>query len=336
MAASTVRTGRFVLEARAGDLIYGAEERREIERRVALVGPQCSADQVRQDPGLLRGVEVVLSGWGSPRFDAALLSAATDLKLVLYGAGSVAGVVSPEFWDRGVRIVSAWAANAVPVSEYTLGQILLSLKRVWHHDRAMRASRQWRNDTECPGAYQSTVGLISLGVIGSRVAQLLRHFELRVLAWSPYTTQEQAQALGVRLVPSLDDLFAQCDVVSLHTAWKKQTENLVRGSHLERMKPHSTFINTARGAIVNEPEMIAVLQRRPQITAILDVTYPEPPAADSPLYTLPNVVLTPHIAGAQGRECRRMGRFIIEELDRYLAGQPLKWEVTREAAELMA
>jgi len=131
-------------------------------------------------------------------------------------------------------------------------------------------------------------------------------------------------------------LFDRSDVVSLHTAWKKETENLIRGHHFARMKPGATFINTSRGAIVAEQEMIEVLRQRPDLWALLDVTWPEPPVAGSPLYTLPNVVLTPHIAGSTGPECRRMGRWMIEELDRYLAGQPLRWRVNAEMAKLMA
>jgi phosphoglycerate dehydrogenase-like enzyme len=102
------------------------------------------------------------------------------------------------------------------------------------------------------------------------------------------------------------------------------------------MKPGATFINTARGAVVREQEMIAVLQQRPDLFAVLDVTYPEPPEPDSPLYTLPNVVLTPHIAGAMGVECNRMGRYMVEELKRYLRGDSLEWGITREMARVLA
>ncbi len=109
-----------------------------------------------------------------------------------------------------------------------------------------------------------------------------------------------------------------------------------RGEHFARMKRDATFINTARGAIVREDEMIAVLQARPDLWAILDITYPEPPAPGSPLYTLPNVVLTPHIAGSLDNECRRMGRLVVDELRRFLHGEPLQWSISREQAAIMA
>jgi phosphoglycerate dehydrogenase-like enzyme len=102
------------------------------------------------------------------------------------------------------------------------------------------------------------------------------------------------------------------------------------------MKSGASFINTARGAIVREPEMVAVLQARPDLFAVLDVFDPEPPEPGSPLYALPNVFLTPHIAGSIGRECWRMGEYMLAEVRRFLAGEPLQWRVTRQSAELMA
>jgi len=125
-------------------------------------------------------------------------------------------------------------------------------------------------------------------------------------------------------------------VVSLHTPWLPETVGMVTGAHLRSMKTDATFINTARGAIVREAEMIAALQERPDLTAVLDVTYPEPPEAGSPLYTLPNVILTPHIAGSMGRECQRMGRLMVDEFERYRAGEPLRWAISQEQAAVMA
>ena len=135
---------------------------------------------------------------------------------------------------------------------------------------------------------------------------------------------------------SLDEIFRQSNVVSVHTPWLKETERLVAGRHLSMMKPYSTFINTSRGAVIREMEMIEVLRQRQDLVAVLDVTHPEPPAPDSPLFSLPNVILTPHIAGAMGTECRRMGQIMIAELKRYLAGEPLQFGLTRERVAIMA
>jgi phosphoglycerate dehydrogenase-like enzyme len=177
--------------------------------------------------------------------------------------------------------------------------------------------------------------LVSLGVIGRMVRERLRMLDVNVIAYDPYVTPAEAGKLNVRLV-ALDELFQQADVISLHTPWLKQTEGLVTGAHFASMKPGATFINTSRGAVVRETEMIRVLQDRPDLWAILDVTWPEPPPKDSPLYTLPNVIVTPHIAGSMDGECRRMGQYMIGELRRFLAGQPLQYQITREKAAIMA
>jgi len=244
-------------------------------------------------------------------------------------------VVTDASWARGVRITSAAAANAEPVAEYTLAMILLALKHAWPVAREVQRVGSYDVPRNPPGAYRTTVGLVSLGLIGHRVRELLRAFDLRVLAYDPFLTPARATELGVESV-ELDRVFAESDVVSLHTPWLPETEGLISGRHLERMRPGSTFINTARGAVVREPELVAVLQRRPEIYAVLDVTWPEPPRAGSPLYTLPNVLLTPHMAGSMGAECRRMGAFMAAELARYLRGEPLLGEVTREAAARLA
>ena len=135
---------------------------------------------------------------------------------------------------------------------------------------------------------------------------------------------------------SLEELFCTCDVVSLHTPNLPQTRGMITGGLLRSMKPGATFVNTARGAVVREAEMVEVLRERPDLWALLDVTDPEPPVEGSPLYSLPNVLLTPHIAGSLGPECRRMGRYMVDELRRYLAGEKLRWQVTKESVERMA
>jgi phosphoglycerate dehydrogenase-like enzyme len=123
--------------------------------------------------------------------------------------------------------------------------------------------------------------------------------------------------------------------VSCHAPLVDDTRGLVTGAHLAAMKTGATFVNTARGAVVRESELVEVLAGRPDLEAVLDVTDPEPPAPGSPLYTLPNVVLTPHIAGSVGHERRRLGSAIVEELRNYVSGLPLRWEVTRERALAM-
>jgi phosphoglycerate dehydrogenase-like enzyme len=333
--AVTVPKALYLLDGEAFEKIYGDEGRAAVAELADVYAPPQTADSVAKDPGVLAEVEVILSGWGAPAMDAAFLEAAPDLRVVLYGAGSIRRVATPALWERGVRITSAYAANAVPVSEYTLAAILFSLKRGWHFAFSARREKALPGQGQVPGAYGSTVGLVSLGMVGRLVRERLRPFALNVVAYDPYVTSEEARVLGVDLI-SLEDLFASSEVVSLHAPWLPETEGMILGSHLASMKRNATLINTSRGAVVREAEMVEVLEERPDLWAVLDVTHPEPPEPDSRLYDLPNVVLTPHIAGSLGGECRRMGCLVVDELRRYVAGEPLEYEITRERAALLA
>jgi phosphoglycerate dehydrogenase-like enzyme len=320
---------------KALEKIYGEEERAAVAGLADVYAPFQTGNSVAKNPGVLAEAEVILSGWGAPAMDGGFLAAAPNLRVVLYGAGSIRRVATPAFWERDLRITSAYAANAVPVSEYALAAILFSLKRGWHFAFSAQREKALPRQGQVPGAYGSTVGLVSLGMVGRLVRERLRPFDLRVVAYDPFVTPEEAHVLGVDLM-SLEDLFASSDVVSLHVPLLPETEGMILGSHLASMKRNATLINTSRGAVVREAEMVEVLGERPDLWAVLDVTHPEPPEPDSRLFDLPNVVLTPHIAGSLGNECRRMGRLVVDELRRYVAGEPLKHEITRERAALMA
>lgn len=317
------------------DKVYGPDEQRDIAARVNVLTPPCNATAMLARPEILREADVILSSWGMPVMDAAFLNGAPRLKAVFYGAGSVKGFVTDAFWQRGIVLSSAWGANAVPVSEFTLAAIVFSLKHTFRLNRAYCGTQVLPDDRAVPGAYGTTVGLVSLGMIGRLVRERLRPFELKVLAYDPFVKEDDAAALGITLAP-LDVLFRESDVVSLHTPWLQQTEGLITGALLASMKPGATFVNTARGAVVREMEMIDVLKQRPDLWAVLDVTHPEPPVAGSPLYSLPNVFLTPHIAGSMDNECRRMGRYMVDELDRFLTSRPLAWQVDKAKAALLA
>jgi phosphoglycerate dehydrogenase-like enzyme len=270
-----------------------------------------------------------------PKLDAEFLAAAPRLKAVFYAAGSVKGFATPESYKRGILISSAWQANAVPVAEYSLATILLGLKGFWFSQRLARAGKFIHQQSPVVGAFRSNVGLVSLGAIGRLVAGHLAKHEINILAYDPFASPSVAASLGVSLV-SLEDLFAKSHVVSLHTPWLLETEKMINAPLLRSMLPGATLINTSRGAVVDETDLCAVLAERPDITAILDVTHPEPPLPDSPLRTLENVVLTPHIAGSMSGEIARMGYWMKDELDLYLAGKPLQHAVSEDMLARMA
>ena len=327
--------GIFLLNHDAYNQIYGPTQRTAIANLVDLYAPPQTAQSVAADPTILHDVEIIFSGWGMPRMDEAFLAHTPNLKAVFYGAGSIKACTTAAFWARNIPITSSYAANAVPVAEFTLAQILLCLKKTWQYAFAIKRDQAYGVKFPLPGAYGSTVGIISLGMIGRMVCRHLQHFDVKVIAYDPFVKPADAAALGVELC-ALAEIFQRADVVSLHTPWLPETVGLITGAHLASMKAGATLINTARGAVIREAELIAVLQQRPDLLAVLDVTYPEPPVAGSPLYTLPNVVLTPHIAGSLDAECQRMGQVVVDELQRFLTGEPLQWAISREQAAVMA
>ena len=335
MEAQSKPNGIFLLNASAYSEIYDQETCRAISELITVIAPPQTAETLRDQPNMLSDVEVILSGWGMPVVDADFLAHAPRLEAIFYGAGSVRGFTTEAMWKRGVRVTSAQAGNAVPVADYTLAVILFALKHGWQLASKARAEQRFPSSDTVPGIYGATVGIVSLGLIGQLVCQRLRSFDVRVLAYDPLVPTEEVDRLGVKLC-SLEEIFATAQVVSLHAPLLPETAGLVSGEHLMRLPAGATFINTSRGGVVRQDEMIAVLQRRPDLYAVLDVTTPEPPPPGSPLYVLPNVTLTPHIAGAVGGERRRLGHMMLDELRRYVSGQPLRYELRRAQVEHMA
>lgn len=317
-------------------MIYSPGVQSNIAELLDGTPPLLSSEQLLSDPQLGSDIEILFGGWGTPCLDEELLEVLPRLQAVFYGAGTVRYLVSDAFWSRNLLLTSSWMANAIPVAEFTMAQIILSLKKAWPQAMALRTHKTWSKAACLPGAYTGArVGLVSLGAIGRMVAERLQQMDLAVLAFDPFVSEEEMHQLGVEKA-DLPALFAQCDVVSLHAPDLPQTRNMITEDLLRSMKEGATFINTARGAVVDEAALIRVLEDRPDLVACLDVTHPEPPVDGSPLYSLPNVMLTPHIAGSAGFECHRMGEYVVEELRRYLSGEPPRWPVTQELFQRMA
>lgn len=326
----------FLSSEEAYQAAYGPEEQAALAGLMTFMTPPLTATSWRDHRAAFSGVQAIVTGWDAPKMDADFLKAFPAVRAVFHTGGSVKFFVTDELWDRGVVVTCASHANAVSVAEFTFAHVVLGLKHAWSSTQATRRARRFvRNDAAVPSTFGSTVGIISFGAIGRMVTERLRSLEVRLIGYDPYLSAAEAAALGVELC-SLEDVFANADVVTCHTPLLPETTHLLRAHHFTRMKAGATFINTARGGIVHEIEMLDVLSHRPDLFAVLDVTDPEPPAADSPLFTLPNVLLTPHISGSVGRECRRMGRMIVDEIRRYLTGRPLLGEVQRKKLPLLA
>jgi phosphoglycerate dehydrogenase-like enzyme len=327
--------GLFILRPDAYNAIYGPIERATIADLVDMIAPPQTQESISRQHAILREVEILFSGWGAPLMDATFLAHAPNLRAIFYGSGSIKGFVTDAVWERGILVTSAQAINAIPVAEYTLAAIIFSLKHVWSLTEQTRREQGFPVRDDVPGVYGATIGIIGLGLTGRLVCERLQPLGVRIIAYDPYVSAEEAAKLNITLC-SLAALFSEAQVVTLHAPLLPETVGMIRGAHLASIPPGGTFINTARGGLVRQEEMIEVLKQRADLHAVLDVTEPEPPPPGSALYTLPNVTLTPHIAGSLGSERRRMGQTIVEELQRFVAGQPLQYAITKEQAQRMA
>lgn len=323
--------GLIIMNKDFVDLVYPRDVRGQIESLADIYAEPLSKEEIDFNPSILKDADVIFSGWGGPNLDRNFLEAAPKLKAFFYGAGTVKPYVTDDVWERGLTITTAAKANAVPVVEYTLSQILFALKDGWNFVKTVRNTKQYPSKPfyNVQGAFGSTIGIISLSSIGRKVAEVLKQFDVDVLAYDPFATEDDVEVLNVTLC-SIETIFENADVVSLHAPLLPETKGIINASHFRSMKANASFINTARGEIVQESDMLTVLEERADLTAILDVVFPEPPADDSPLFTLPNVILTPHIAGSEGKECARLGTYMLDEFKRYVQGENLKWQVTKE------
>ncbi len=282
-------------------------------------------------------IAFIFSTWGMPQFSVDEVKSLSALECVFYAAGSVQQFAR-EFIVSGVKVFSAWAANAIPVAEYTVAQIILANKGFFGSSVIeKKCDREGAKEHffTFRGNYGQKVGIIGAGMIGKLVIQMLQAYNLEVLVFDPFLPDEKAAELGVRK-KSLEELFSECVVVSNHLANNPQTVGMLNYSLFSKMPANGVFINTGRGAQVVEEDLCKALQEEPNRFAVLDVTWPEPAPAGHPFYSLENVVLTPHIAGSAGDETHRMAEFMLHEYKLYADGKPLRYEVTEKMLETMA
>jgi phosphoglycerate dehydrogenase-like enzyme len=294
-----------------------------------------NSDNIRELLTELKEIEFIFSTWGMPRLSDEDLAEMPNLKAVFYAAGTVRYFAEPLLL-RGIKLVSAWAANAVPVAEFTIAQITLASKGFFVANRRLhvQGSDAWVHPA-MPGAFDITISILGAGMVGGNVIRRLADFDVNVLVFDPFLSEQSAIEMGVTKV-DLEEAFVQGFIVSNHLANIPETEKLLTAALFSSMPENSTFINTGRGATVDEAGMIDVLKQRPDITALLDVTETEPPENDSDLYSLPNVWLSPHIAGSIGNEVVRMADTVIAEFERELNGESLQYEVTLDKLTAMA
>nr|WP_308376929.1 hydroxyacid dehydrogenase [Streptomyces sp. ISL-99] len=278
----------------------------------------------------LSRADVLISGWGCPRVGASVLADAPRLRAVMHAAGSVKQVLAPAVWERGLTVSSAASANAGPVADYTVAAIHLSAKRAFRTAGEYRAGRpQDLTVSPATGFLGRTVGVVGASKTGRPVLERLAGTGVRLLVHDPYPDAARAAAaLGAEPVDP-DALLTASDIVSLHAPLLPGTRHLIDARALGLLRDGAVLINTARGGLV-DTDALAAHCADGRIDAVLDVTEPEPLPPGHVLLGLPNVLVTPHIAGAMGTEVRLLGEFAVAEAERFLRGEPLLGEVRAE------
>lgn len=286
--------------------------------------------------------QYIFSTWYMPVFsEQEVVDYFPNLKAIFYAAGTVKSFAGP-FLRNGVRVFSATQANGVPVAEFTVSQIILANKGYFQAARRFRRpiwrrafGRLRRFAESHTGNYESVVGLLGCGAVGSKVVELLQAYDITVKVYDPFLSKEREEELGVKNV-SLDEIFETADIVSNHLPDIPETKNIIDSHLLSKMKPFATLINTGRGAQIDESALNTVFRKRKDLTALLDVTVHEPPFPWSPLYWRKNIFLTPHLAGSLSGEVGRMIRYVYDNYCRLINGDNVEGEVFQQELDTKA
>ncbi|QDZ15377.1 hydroxyacid dehydrogenase [Humibacter ginsenosidimutans] len=308
--------------------VFSASARKRLESAVELIGPQPITDfTTQQARAALLEAEIMITGWETPTIDGAVIASAPKLEAIVHAAGTVKTFLSEEVFDHGILVTSCAAANAIPVAEFTVACIVFGLKRANRFAHRLRTTHGVRSTEGMPrlGANNVTIGLVGASRVGREVIRLLRSYDVSVIVSDPYLSHGDAEQLGVQGV-TLRELCMRSDVISVHAPLNESTLGLIGAEQLALLHDGAVVINTARGALIDTAALEAELATG-RLDAYLDVTDPEPLPERSPLYGLPNVTLTPHIAGALGNEVLRLGDLAVAEVSRVAQGLPLEHEV---------
>jgi Phosphoglycerate dehydrogenase and related dehydrogenases len=291
---------------------------------------QYTPDELRD---LIKNVDVCITHWGSPLFTKKVLENADRLGLIAHAAGSVADIVTDAVYEKGIKVCSANNIMAKYVAEGTLLYILAGLRQITKHDRDMKRKMLWeRRKEESRGLFGEKIGLVGLGTIGMYLLDLLKPFDVRIKLYDPYISKNSLSKYPNVELDTLENVLAFGNIISLHSSLTSETRNMISRERLKLIKDNALFVNTARGAIVDEEALTIELENK-RINAVLDVFKNEPLDINSRLRNMDNVILIPHMAGAPAREV--MTYAMIEEIKRFKRGEPFIYEIPYEKYKLM-
>ncbi|HEX6989291.1 MAG TPA: phosphoglycerate dehydrogenase [Bacillota bacterium] len=273
---------------------------------------------------LIRDADALITRSGT-RVDRELLAAAPRLRVVGRAGVGVDNIDLDAATERGVIVVNVAGGNAVAVAEHVFGTLLALMRKLREADASVRAGEWRRSDFVGDELRGKVLGIVGLGRIGGEVAHRARAFGMRVIACDPYIPTSRFAAFDAEPV-DFDRLLAAADIVTVHTPLTDETRHLFDGPALDRMKPGAYLLNCARGAIVDEDALAQRLAEGRLAGAVVDVYEQEPPG-QTPLARLPNVLLTPHIAGSTHEALDAIARTIAEQVAAALEGRPTRGAV---------
>lgn len=329
----------ILLTARERDAkrVYDDAVRSKLAERYALYAPVICKENIQNHIDDCREAKYIFSSWGMEHFSVEEIKAYfPNAECLFYAAGSVQHFADA-FLECGIRVFSAWKANAVPVAEYTYAQILLAAKGFYRAARQSRTQyyQMSKYADKCGGVYHAKVGIIGVGSIGRMVAEKLQANDVQVYYYDPYLPREVAEQLHIRSA-SLAEIFSKCDVITNHLANKEELTGILSGKLFDRMKPYAVFINTGRGRQVDEKGLVKAMRKVKTRTALLDVLVHEPLNPCSAIARCKNIIVTPHIAGSSGREVVRMAEYMLDDAQRIDQGENPLYEVTVQMLKTMA
>lgn len=315
------------------------ETKRILEERFSVkynkTGRQYTQEELKDE---IDGIDIVITGWGTPSFiRTKALQENDSVKMIAHTAGSIGDLLDDSAYQKGIKVVSGNRIFARSVAEGTLAYILSGLRSIPDIICSMRSNTKWikSSDVDSKRLFGKTVGIIGYGMISRDLVRLLKPFGVKVKIFSNYPMDVSFLESMNAEPANMEEVFSECSVISLHSALNRKTKGMIGKEHFELMKPGTLFINTARGAIVRQDEMIKYFAEHPENKAFLDVYTVEPLEADSLLRSLPNVYTMPHQGGPTRDLYPVIGREVVGDVLRFADGKPLQYEISREHASVM-
>lgn len=282
----------------------------------------------------VKDTNLLILSWESPRISQEILDVCPDLRGVIYGAGSLRPIMTEAFLNSGIPITDSKIVDSRSVAVTVLGVAIAACKGTYTLANDVRNGMWRENAFKIKDFYKIKIGIIGASCVGSYFAELLKAFDVEVFICDPIKSAEEIAALGAKKV-ELKTLMSECDVISVHAPALPETDDMINKDNLCLIKDGAVFMNTSRGSLINEADLIEECKKNRFLT-FLDVYTREPTAVDNPLRTLPNVICLPHVAGTFTNGVRAIGVHVCEEAERFTRGEKMQCEVDLTKLNILA